>query len=146
MIIASSITIGSILIFIGLNYISNEIERVAEQIRDLRQEAELLFQRALAGTEKALGPEHPHTAQSLNNLALLYRTQGRYKEPEVLYQRALAIREKALGPQHRQTAESLNNLAVLYRNEGRYEEAEPLFQRALAIYEKAPELDPVRPL
>ncbi len=42
-------------------------------------------------------PEHPDVAQSLNNLAELYRVQGRYAEAEPLYQRALAIREKALG-------------------------------------------------
>jgi tetratricopeptide (TPR) repeat protein len=36
--------------------------------------AESLHQRALAIFEKALGPEHPDVATSLNNLALLYRT------------------------------------------------------------------------
>jgi tetratricopeptide (TPR) repeat protein len=60
-------------------------------------QAELLFRRALAIDEKALGPEHPHTATSLNNQAELYRTQGRYYEAEPLYRRALAIDEKALG-------------------------------------------------
>ena len=50
--------------------------------------------------EKALGPDHPHVAQSLNNLAVLYQSQGRYAEAEPLYKRALAIREKALGPEH----------------------------------------------
>ncbi len=38
--------------------------------------------------------------QSLNNLALLYDTQGRYADAEPLYKRSLAIREKALGPDH----------------------------------------------
>src|SRR4029453_6257062 len=36
-------------------------------------EAIPLAQKALAIHEKALGPEHPDTAQSLNNLALLYQ-------------------------------------------------------------------------
>ena len=63
-------------------------------------EAEPLCQRALAIREKAPGPEHPDTAESLNNLALLYRNQGRYGEAEPLYQRALAIKDKALGPDH----------------------------------------------
>ena len=39
----------------------------------------------LAIREKALGPDHPDTAQSLNNLAELYDTQGRYDEAEPLY-------------------------------------------------------------
>jgi hypothetical protein len=32
--------------------------------------------------EKALGEEHPSVAASLNNLAALYYTQGRYTEAE----------------------------------------------------------------
>jgi hypothetical protein len=39
-----------------------------------------LYQRSLAIREKALGPDHPDTALSLNNLAELYRNQGRYEE------------------------------------------------------------------
>ena len=37
------------------------------------RDAEPLHQRALAICEKALGPEHPDVAMSLNNLAALYR-------------------------------------------------------------------------
>ncbi len=77
-------------------------------------------------------------ATSLNNLAELYRVQGRYAEAEPLYQRSLAIREKTPGPEHSDVAQSLNNLALLYDAQARYAEAEPLFQRALAIMEKAP--------
>ena len=58
------------------------------------------LQARLAIREKALGPDHPDVAQSLNNLAELYQAQGRYAEAEPLYKRALAIREKALGPDH----------------------------------------------
>ena len=100
-------------------------------------EAEPLYRRALAIYEIALGPDHPLTATSLNNLAGIYDEQGRYGEAEPLYQRAIAISEKALGPDHANTASSLNNLAGLYHDQGRYGEAEPLYQRALAIYKKA---------
>src|ERR1700757_634931 len=37
-----------------------------------------LRERALAICEKTLGPEHPHTATNLNNLALLLRKLGDY--------------------------------------------------------------------
>ena len=107
------------------------------QTRGAYAEAEPLFKRALAIGEKALGPDHPDVATSLNNLAVLYRATGRYAEAEPLYQRALAIGEKALGPEHPDVATRLNNLAVLYQATGRYAEAEPLYQRALAIGEKA---------
>ncbi len=100
-------------------------------------EAEPLHQRALAIREHALGPDHPHVAISLNNLALLYHAQGRTAEAEPLFQRALAIREHALGPDHPHVAQSLNNLAALFHSQGRTAEAEPLHQHALAISERA---------
>ena len=100
-------------------------------------QAEPLYRRALAIDEKALGPDHPDTATSLNNMAALYRAQERYKEAEPLCQRALDIFENSLGPDHPNTAISLNVLALLYRGQGRDQEAEPLYKRALAITEKA---------
>ena len=45
--------------------------------------------------EQALGASHPAVGQSLNNLANVYRDQGKYSEAEGS-QRALAIREQAL--------------------------------------------------
>jgi len=86
--------------------------------------------------EKALGLEHPWTAQSLNNLAALYREMGDYAKAEPLFQRALKIDEKVLGPEHPGTAMVLNNLAHLYGYKGDYAKAEPLYQRALKIDEK----------
>src|SRR5437773_7526126 len=40
-------------------------------------EAEAMYQRALAGKEKALGPEHTSTLDTVNNLGVLYRNQGK---------------------------------------------------------------------
>jgi CHAT domain-containing protein/tetratricopeptide (TPR) repeat protein len=84
-----------------------------------------------------LGPDHPDTATSLNNLADLYHSQGAYDKAEPLYLRALAIREKTLGPDHPKTATSLNNLALLYVDQGVYAKAKPLYLRALTIRVKA---------
>ena len=72
-------------------------------------------------------------ATSLNNLALLYYTQGQYAQAGALYQRALAIGEKALGPDHPHVATTLGNMAALYRKSGREEEAAALDERAAAI-------------
>jgi tetratricopeptide (TPR) repeat protein len=72
-------------------------------------------------------------ALSLNNLAGLYATQGRYAQAEPLYKRSLAIKEKALGPHHPDVALSLNNLAGLYRKTDRVKEAEKLEARATRI-------------
>jgi tetratricopeptide (TPR) repeat protein len=78
----------------------------------------------------------PELATSLNNLAGLYESMGRYKEAEPLYVRSLAIREEQLGANHPRTATNLNNLANLYKSMGRYKEAEPLYVRSLAINEE----------
>ncbi len=67
----------------------------------------------MAIDEKALGPNHPDVATSLNNLAALYATQGQYAQAEPLYKRALAIQEKGLGQDPPSVAETLNNLALL---------------------------------
>ncbi len=75
------------------------------------------------------------SAASLSNLAVLYKTQGKYTEAEPLYKRALRIDEKALGPAHPGVATDLNNLAALYDAQGKYAEAEPLLKRADIAYD-----------
>ncbi|WP_416666381.1 tetratricopeptide repeat protein [Egbenema bharatensis] len=100
------------------------------------QDAEYWNTQYLSVSEHCFGADHPSTATSLNNLALLYRSMGRYSEAEPLYVRSLAIREQQLGADHPSTALSMNNLALLYRSMGRYSEAEPLYVRSLAITEQ----------
>ena len=59
--------------------------------------------RALTIREKVLGPDHPFTATTLDNLASLYRDLGKHEEAKPLYQRALAIYVKVFGPDHPNT-------------------------------------------
>ncbi len=77
-----------------------------------------LFQRALTIYEKVLGPEHPETASTLNNLALLYAVQGKDEKAELLFQRALAIREKVFGPYHPFTKRTRDNYTNLLQKMG----------------------------
>ena len=74
-------------------------------------------------------------ANSLNNLAMLYESQGRYNDAEPLYLQSLDIRKRQLGNDHPDVASSLNNLAVLYESQGKYLEAEDLAKQALIIYQ-----------
>jgi tetratricopeptide (TPR) repeat protein len=104
--------------------------------RGAYSQAAPLLRDALTMREKALGPEHPETATSLNDLALLLHDQGDYAGARPLFERALEIRKKALGPEHPDTATSLNNLAGML-HQGDLAGARPLFERALAIREKA---------
>ena len=59
----------------------------------------------------------------MNNLAELYRKQGKYEAAEPLYVDALAMWKKLLGEEHPDVAQSMNNLAALYYSQGKYEEA-----------------------
>ena len=92
-----------------------------------------------AGLEIAegFGPGDTRLATSLNNLAEVYRAQGRYAEAEPFYQRALAIFEKTLGPEHPHVAQSLENYAALLRQTARADEAERMEARAKAIRAKS---------
>jgi tetratricopeptide (TPR) repeat protein len=63
----------------------------------------MMYNRALAGKEKAWGPEHTSTLNTVNNLGNLYADQGRHKDAEMMYNRALAGFEKAWGPEHTST-------------------------------------------
>ena len=48
-----------------------------------------MYLRALAGREKALGPEHTLTLLTVNNLGILYRDQGKTKKAEKMLQRTV---------------------------------------------------------
>jgi tetratricopeptide (TPR) repeat protein len=99
--------------------------------------AESMYERALAGYEKALGAEHISTLYTVNNLGLLYADQGKLAAAESMYERALAGKEKTLGVEHISTLHTVNNLGLLYMNQGKFAAAESMYKRALAGYEKA---------
>ena len=96
--------------------------------------AEQFLTRAAQKAEE-LGPQEK--GRSFNNLAELYRRQGRAADAERYFTRALSVKESELGPAHPDVATSLNNLAQLYVAQGRDSEAAPLLERSLAIQEKA---------
>src|SRR5438034_457792 len=67
------------------------------------QEAEAMYERALAGCEKALGPDHTSTLNTVNSLGNLYSDQGRLAEAEAMYERQQAGTRKARAPDHTTT-------------------------------------------
>ncbi|CCD42629.1 hypothetical protein BofuT4_P074310.1 [Botrytis cinerea T4] len=105
--------------------------------QDKLAEAEVMYCRALEGYEKALGPDHTSTLDTVNNLGALYSHQGKLAEAEVMYRRALEGYEKALGQNHTSTLDTVNNLGALYSHQGKLAEAEVMYRRALEGYEKA---------
>ena len=73
-----------------------------------------------------LGPKHPHTLSSINNLASVLDSQGKYEEAEVMHRWALKGLEKVLGPEHPHTVTNVNNLALVLSSQSKYEEAEAM--------------------
>jgi tetratricopeptide (TPR) repeat protein len=108
------------------------------ECQNFQQEYELAidcFKKAIA-LQQELDVEL-ELSSSLNYLAQLYRSQGRYSEAKTLYLQALEIQRRSLPENHPGLATSLNNLAALYRSQGRYSEAELLYLQALEIDRRA---------
>ncbi|MBF0107693.1 MAG: tetratricopeptide repeat protein [Magnetococcales bacterium] len=117
-----------------------EAETLNQKIIDLSHAGQFsaalpLARRALEIRENTLGPDHPDTIVSLNNLAMLHKEMGNHAAAIPLARRILTIRENTLGPDHPDTARSLNNLASLNKNIGAFSEAESSYKRALTIRE-----------
>jgi tetratricopeptide (TPR) repeat protein len=84
-----------------------------------------------ADSARLLGPDHPDTLASWNNLAIACQEVGRKAEAVRLHERALAGRVRTLGPEHPDTLASWNNLAIACQEVGRKAEAVRLHERVL---------------
>jgi hypothetical protein len=60
---------------------------------------------ALDGSEKALGPNHTPTLQTVNNLGVIYGDQGELDKAEQVFIRALAGEKKLAD--HRSTLDTV---------------------------------------
>jgi serine/threonine protein kinase len=89
--------------------------------------------RAIQTREAKLGPDHPDTLESRNNLATAYRAAGRLDEAIALHEQTLKLRTARLGPDHPDTLSSRNNLATAYRATGRLAEAIAMHEEALKL-------------
>eukprot|EP00808_Paulinella_micropora_P011958 g42040.t1 len=90
----------------------------------------------LGGVREDAGAEHQSTLQSLNNLGVLLKKQGKLAEAEPLYRRNLEGSEKTLGAEHPFKLTSVSNLGLLLQDQGKLAEAEPLYCRDLQAKEK----------
>ena len=77
-------------------------------------EAIATHERTLELREAKLGPDHPDTLLSRNNLAAAYSSAGRVKDAIAMLEPTLELREAKLGPDHPDTLNSRNNLAQSY--------------------------------
>jgi hypothetical protein len=98
-------------------------------------EAQPLYERSLAITERVYGPNHPEVATSLTNVGCLHRELGDHGRGKGMLQRALTIYEQVVGPSHLEVACTVGHLAGCCLVAGDLAQAKTLYERALSIYE-----------
>ena len=106
------------------------------ELGDSMAQAITVGEQLAADLERLLGPDHPNTLNSRNNLATVYRAAGRTAEAIAVHEQVLAARERLLGPDHPNTLTSRNNLATDYRAAGRTAEAIAVHEQVLAARER----------
>ena len=89
--------------------------------------------KALAIKRAVLGDDHPDTAGTYHNMAVVCKNQGQYDKALGYYEKALAIRRAVFGDDHPHTASTYNNMASVYDNQGQYDKALEYYEKALAI-------------
>jgi tetratricopeptide (TPR) repeat protein len=115
--------------------LAHSLNNVAAACHELgrQDEAVRLFERALGLWESYGSEESRNKAVARANLAVLYRTTGKYAEAQALNQKALS----ELNPQSAEAGLTHINLAELFRDRGRLKEAEASARRALEVLRSA---------
>ena len=91
----------------------------------------LTLTESVTQTCDVLGPNHPGTLASRNNLARAYQDAGRIDEAIPLYKQNLTDTENLMGPIHPHTLTARNNLAQAYHDAGRFQDGLVLHEQIL---------------
>jgi tetratricopeptide (TPR) repeat protein/predicted Ser/Thr protein kinase len=94
-------------------------------------EAQQQLERAVELRKRTLGPEHPDTLSSMNELGNLYNYEGKYAAAEALLSQVLAARQRLLGSEHKDTLATMSDLASAIAYEGDDARAAPIFAKLL---------------
>jgi CHAT domain-containing protein/Tfp pilus assembly protein PilF len=100
------------------------------------EDAHQSIERALAISEKVLGPEHPFVAKLLDYLSFYYYEKQDFAKSISLSERAVAIDKKSLGEEHPSTVEASRMLAFAYLEANELAKAVRLAERAVEISQK----------
>ena len=79
----------------------------------------------------ALGPDHPHTLTTRNNLATAHQQAGHLQKAIDMYEALLADRTRLLGPDHPHTLLARNNLATAHHAAGHLPTAIDMYEALL---------------
>jgi nephrocystin-3 len=90
-----------------------------------------LGERLSAACERLLGPEHPDTLTTMNNLSGTLYTRGDLEGAQRNQERVLEARTRLLGPEHPSTLASMGNLASTLKARGDLDGAQRFEERVL---------------
>jgi len=90
-----------------------------------------LMERSFEIRRRLLGPKHPETLTSMEDVASVAFGEGRYAEAERSDREVLGLRREILGPRHPDTLSSMSSLASSLSRQGHYSEAEKLDRETL---------------
>ena len=89
----------------------------------------------LSIVKNALDNEHIDSAESYNNISMMYYNQGDYDEALTYQFRVLEIHKKTLGLSHPETATTYNSIADAFKAMNKYPEALEYYYKAMKIRE-----------
>ncbi len=89
------------------------------------------LRRALELRRRDLGPSHPNTLQSINQLVQLLNDSGSLDKAEQLTRDAIAASEQEHGPDAAETLRQRENLGLLLMSRGLWREAQLILERTL---------------
>jgi hypothetical protein len=93
----------------------------------------VLLEKVFTTLKAELGPEHPSTLSSMNNLALAYLHAGKLDLALPVFEEALKLMIAKVGPEHPGTLTSMNNLAGTYQAAGKLDLAVSLHEETLKL-------------
>ncbi|QBS41316.1 tetratricopeptide repeat protein [Nocardia sp. CS682] len=114
------------------SWATRQLIEAADTTRSLAQ-----ARNTLTDLEQVLGPDHPRTLASRNNLAYAYESAGLLDEAILLYEQNVTDCERSLGPDHPDTLNSRNNLASTYQSAGLLDKAIPLHEQNVTDRERS---------
>ncbi|MCK2241592.1 MULTISPECIES: tetratricopeptide repeat protein [unclassified Crossiella] len=116
-----------------LSNLANVLQDEADALRDSAKLAEAaeVFRQVADRRCVLLGPEHPDTLATRNNLANILAQQGELAAAEETYTALLADLPRVLGADHPDTLASRNNLANVLAQQGKLAEAEAAYTALL---------------
>lgn len=103
---------------------------------ETRDEAIAQAEQSVRVFGKLFGDRHPHYANALNTLAVIYMNAGRTADARPALEQAIKIAEDSLGVEDPLVGISRFNFARLLQDSGKLEEAEPYFRQAVIILAK----------